>query len=451
MLFEGALYPEIDLIGWMYEASSEKTILRNCLQSLDMDKLAKEAGWSSKSRKVCALNWCMSLCLASAHKAPSLRIAAHFIGLVDELTVSRQAMHKRLLKGGSKLLEKALEAAIATKAHCRRGGRLGGFDRVLIQDSTSLKLPEALKKAYPGSSNQCGSTAIMKVQAVYGMLGNRFEAFTLSAFTRNDQAAALDILEVAAAGDLILRDLGYFTLDSLKRIAAKGAWFLSRLKGGVNLYDPGTGEEIDLNAALRCRGKVDMQVFVGEKSRLPARLAAIKLSEEVANARRRKAKGNRDRRTNPGKGALELLGWQIMLTNCDGELLPIGQAREIYAMRWRIETIFKGWKSGLGIDEFAPSGSARMAEAIVQAALLRATLIHAVVIPWLQARDPSRRVSVVKLMDLIAMSSSFISQDAKANENVLENLSKHCRYDKRKRKNTLEKWVLLVSQMEELN
>ena len=435
----------------MNESSSEKTILRNCLESLDLGKLAKEAGWSSKSRKVGALNWCMSLCLASAHKAPSLRIAAHFIGLADELTVSKQAMHKRLLKGGSKLLKKALEAAIATKAHCRSDARLGRFNRVLIQDSTNLKLPEALKRAYPGSSNHCGSAAIMKIQAIYDMVGNCFEAFSLSAFTRNDQAAALDILEVAAAGDLILRDLGYFTLDSLKRIASKGAWFLSRLKGGVNLYDPDTGEEIDLNATLRGREKVDIQALLGEKARLPVRLIAVKLNEDVANARRRKAKANRDRRTNPGKRALELLGWQIMLTNCDAELLPLGQAGEIYAMRWRIETIFKAWKSGLGIDEFASHGSARMAEAVVQAALLRATLIHAVLIPWLEARDPIRKVSVVKLMDLISMSSSFISQDAKANENVLENLSKHCRYDKRKRNNTLEKWDLLVSQMEELS
>ncbi len=435
----------------MDEASSENTILRNCLESLDLGKLARESGWSAKSRKVGALNWCMSLCLASAHKAPSLRIAAHFLGLVDALTVSKQAMHKRLLKGGVKLLEKALEAAIATKAHCRRGARLGGFNRVLVQDSANLKLPEALKRAYPGSSNQCGSTAIMKIQAIYDMVGDRFAAFSLSAFTRNDQAAALDILEVVEAGDLILRDLGYFTFGSLERIASKGAWFLSRLKGGVNLYDPDTGEEIDLNAALRGRGKVDMRVLAGEKARLPVRLIAIELNEETANSRRRKAKGNRDRRTNPGKRSLELLGWQIMLTNCDGEQLPIGQAREIYSMRWRIETIFKAWKSGLGIDEFASRVSAPMAEAIVQAALLRITLIHAVVIPWLEARDPNRKVSVVKLMDLISMSSSFVSQDAKASENVLENLSKHCRYDKRKRKNTLEKWDLLVSQMEELS
>lgn len=435
----------------MDEASSEKAILRNCLESLDLDKLAQEAGWSAKSRKVSALNWCMSLCLASAHKAPSLRIAASFIGLVDALTVSKQAMHKRLLKGGSKLVAKALEAAIATKAHCRGDAGLGGFDRVLIQDSTSLKLPEALKRAYPGSRNHCASTAIMKIQAVYDMVGDRFAAFSLSAFTRNDQAAALDILEVAAAGDLILRDLGYFTLDSLERIASKGAWFLSRLKGGVNLHDPDTGEEIELNAVLRRRSKVDMRVLAGGKARLPVRLIAVKLSEEVANGRRRKAKSNRDGRTNPGKRALELLGWQIMLTNCDGEQLPAGKAREIYSMRWRIETIFKAWKSGLGIDEFASHGSARMAEAVVQAALLRTTLVHAVVIPWLEARDPIRKVSVVKLMDLISMSSGFISQDPKANENVLENLSKHCRYDKRKRKNTLEKWDLLVSQMEELS
>jgi len=435
----------------MEEASSERTILRNCLESLDLGKLAKESGWSPKSRKVNALNWCLSLCLASASKAPSLRVAAHFLGLVDALTVSKQAMHKRLLGGGNALLGKALEAAVAAKAHRLAPALLGRFGRVLIQDSTSLKLPAALKRAFPGSANQCASTAIMKVQAIYDMAGNRFEAFSLGAFTRNDQAAALDVLGLARAGDPVLRDLGYFTLESLGLIASRGAFFLSRLKGGVNLYDPKSGEEIDLNAVLRCRDKVDMRALAGEKAKLPVRLVAVRLREEVANARRRKASGNRDRRTNPGKRALELLGWQIMLTNCEAEDLPLGRALQTYAMRWRIETIFKAWKSGLGIDEFPARASAAMAEAVVQAALLRTTLIHAVVIPWLEARDPARKVSVVKLMDLIAMSSSFISQDPKANENVLENISRHCRYDKRKRMNTLEKWDLLVSQMEELS
>jgi hypothetical protein len=59
---------------------------------------------------------------------------------------------------------------------------------------------------------------------------------SLSGFTRNDQAAAADILTVTRPGDLILRDLGYFALPVLAAIEAKGAFFLFPLQtGGAGL------------------------------------------------------------------------------------------------------------------------------------------------------------------------------------------------------------------------
>jgi len=348
-------------------------------------------------------------------------------------------------------MKKALEASIAAKSHCSKRMQLGGFARVLIQDSTSNLLPKSLEKEYPGSKNQCGSSAILKIQAIYGMVSNQFVEFALSPFTRNDQAAALDILEFVEKGDLVLRDLGYFTLESMRRIGQEQAYFLSRYKNGIHLYSLDDGEKIDLRALLRRSGKVDMNVLAGTDARLPLRLIAIPLSEEIANRRRQKARNNRDSRSNPNKESLELLGWQIMLTNSDQEQLPIDKAHEIYSIRWRIETIFKAWKSGLGIDEMASHTSKEMLETMIYATLLRITLIHSILIPWLEDRDPVRKVSICKLMDLISMSASFVGDGIEENENLLENLSKHCRYDKRKRNNTLEKWDLLVSEMENLS
>ncbi len=436
----------------MDEMPSESILFKKALEGFDLAKLAADSGWSLASRKVTALSWCLSLCLASSCKAPSLRMAAHFMGLVSLVSVSKQALHKRLHKGGAKLMEMTLEAALAAKSHCSRPlSRLGSFNRVLIQDSTSNLLPGSLKESYPGSKNHWGSSAIMKIQAIYDMVGNRFVEFSLSPFTRNDQAAALDILEFIRKGDLILRDLGYLTLESLKLIGEKQAYFLSRYKNGISLYSLEEGKEIDLGALLRSRRRVDMKVLAGAEARLPLRIIAIPLREEVANRRRQKAKSNRDRRSKPNEKALELLGWQIMLSNCEEEQLPIEMAYDIYAMRWRIETIFKAWKSGLGLDQIATHTSKEMLDTIIYATLLRITLIHAVLIPWLEERDPSRKVSVCKLMDLISVSAALVGDSLEANENLLENLSRHCRYDKRKRDNTLEKWDLLVSNMEELS
>jgi len=425
-------------------------LLKTMLESLDLAALAKESGWSCKSRKATALSWCLSLCLASSHRTPSLRVAATFMGLVNALTITKQALCKRLAKGGGELLEKALGAALATKAHCALPG-LGSFPRVLIQDSTCLSLPKAASRHYPGSSNQHDSSAVMKVQAIYEMVSNRFAGFSLGGYARNDQAAALDVVELARKGDLILRDLGYLTLESLRQIGSLGAYYLSRYMSGTALYDPASGDRLELARLASPARTVQMDVHLGNEARLPCRLILVPLKEEVANRRRQKAKADRDRRKSPSEQTLHLLGWQIMLTNCSEDELPASLVFELYSMRWRIETIFKSWKGGLGIDSLPARVSKATLDATVHAALLRVTLLHAVVIPWLQAKDPSREVSVCKLMDLVSIGACLVGLEACSNESLLENLSKHCRYEKRKRRNTLERWDKLVTQMENLS
>ena len=80
---------------------------------------------------------------------------------------------------------------------------LRAFQRVLIQDSTLIALCAALAKIFPGSRNQCGTThGQLRIQALYDLLTQRFLSFGLSGFTRNDQAAAYDILPALQAGDL---------------------------------------------------------------------------------------------------------------------------------------------------------------------------------------------------------------------------------------------------------
>jgi hypothetical protein len=73
-----------------------------------------------------------------------------------------------------------------------------------------------LSKVYPGNKNRTGKNfSVFKIQAIYDLLAERFVAFSTSGFTRNDQRASADILDLARKGDLVLRDLGYFVLSVL--------------------------------------------------------------------------------------------------------------------------------------------------------------------------------------------------------------------------------------------
>ena len=58
----------------------------------------------------------------------------------------------------------------------------------------------------------------------------------LSDGTAADQGRALAIVVHLRAGDLVMRDLGYLSLESLRQIDAHEAWYLSRFSKGVDVY-----------------------------------------------------------------------------------------------------------------------------------------------------------------------------------------------------------------------
>ena len=103
------------------------------------------------------------------------------------------------------------------------------FPRILLQDSSVIALHKSLFKHYPGSANQNGACSSLKVQAVYNLIDSTFSYFDITSFRDNDQKAAgkLDFLKT---GDLLIRDLGYFSTKAFAKIMSKKAFFLSRLK-----------------------------------------------------------------------------------------------------------------------------------------------------------------------------------------------------------------------------
>jgi hypothetical protein len=235
-------------------------------------------------------------------------------------------------------------------APLKRRGWFGAFGRVLLHDSTIEPLPEKLARAFPGPANgRKARHASLKLQVICDLLHGQVLSLSLAGFTRNDQRASPDILKYLRAGDLVIRDLGYFVLKVLEQIALAGAFFLSRYRHGVNLYDL-SGKPLHLAAKLRRNLIWDGPVLVGAE-KFPLRLVAQPVPEPVANRRRRQARRNRDRRLHPSQEHLFLLGWNIFLTNVPDSIWPATVLAPVYRVRWRIEVIFKAWKSHLGFRQ----------------------------------------------------------------------------------------------------
>jgi hypothetical protein len=273
-------------------------------------------------------------------------------------TVSKTAIWKRikpsLVDSLKELLCRLFESGIKDKLNDIIQSPLLPFNRVFLQDSTNIKLADVLSGFYKGNMSKGIQKSLMKIQVVYELLSGTFESFKIGNFTDNDQGAARDIIKILKPGDLVIRDLGYFVLKAFSEIASAGAFYLTRYKFGCHIYCQTTANKLKLLNILK-GNYVDIQILLGAKEKLPCRLVAIRLPENVAAERRRKAKEDRDKRINHSKEYMELLGWAIFITNVPQTIWTWDIIPKVYKIRWHIEIIFKGWKSHFKIDKFLPS------------------------------------------------------------------------------------------------
>ena len=405
--------------------------------------LAKQCGFVQRTaRKLTPLLFVQASILLVTQSAVSLRRWAALVGVLGDVCLAKQSLWERINVRAVAFLQAVLALVLARRLQLPAAARpaaLKSFGRVLVQDSTTIQLAPKLAAAFPGSSNQRGAKhGHLKIQALYDLLAQRFVSFSLSGFNRNDQAAAYDVVRVVRAGDLVLRDLGYFVVASLQQIAQAGAFFLSRLRLDTGLCDAVNGKSLNLLGHLKRHGRFDGEVLLGA-TKLPVRLVAVKLPADVSAERRRKARANRDRRCHPNARTLALLGWAIFVTNVPRNMWSPKIVAQVYGLRWRIETIFKAWKSHCRMTE-VPQGSATQLEAMIYARLIFVTILAPLCAasPWREGKTTAPPpLSLLKLAGLVADFFLILCLEA-SHRNIshawLRQLDYHGRYEHRTRK-----------------
>jgi hypothetical protein len=376
--------------------------IRARLARLDAEALARQSGFlKRKPRKIPMTNFLLGLVALAAEAVLSLERIAAVIGLSAHVPYTKQALAKRL---GAQVEQFLAQVAAALFSELSEGVRTQGlfrpFRRVLLGDSTVEALPKHLAHLFPGGANQLPQKrASLKIQFIIDLLNATLIHCSLSGYTRNDQAASPDILAVAERDDLVIRDLGYFALPVLAALELQGAFFLSRYKHGVRVYDL-QGQPLDLVRELQTQGRCDREVLLGA-DRVRVRLVALPAPEAVVNERRRKARANHDGRSQPSRQHLALLGWNIFVTNVSRPVWPAQSLGPVYRLRWRIEMIFKAWKSHLGLRLF----NARTA-ALLQLSVMTKLLFCVLVYHFCNALellgDGQRHVSLLRLARIIA-------------------------------------------------
>ena len=327
--------------------------LHSALAQLDLETRARQSGFLRRApRKIPIRDLVVACCALASESFLSLERMAAVIGLAAHCTYAKQSLHQRLPQGLQTFLAQLALALFGKMSDpLRQQGYLAPFQRVLVHDSTIQSLPRVLARFFPGSRDQKSRTrAALRIQWACDLLTGSLVQLTLCGYRRNDQAAAGDILSLVKKGDLLLRDLGYFSLPVLVQLMTQGVFFLTRLRNGVSLRDPRTGKAIDLLKHLRREGRFDGLVWLGSEKTL-MRLVVLPVPEEVANLRRARAKHHRDQRCAPSKQRLALMDWSMFVTNVSQKIWPAKVVAQVYRLRWRIEIIFKSWKSQLRLRE----------------------------------------------------------------------------------------------------
>jgi hypothetical protein len=270
------------------------------------------------------------------------------------VAITAEGLTQRFTETAATFLQDVLAAAVqrVLAADPLAIPLLERFAGVYLEESTVIVLPDALRSLWPGCGNATAhGGAALKINLRLDLCTGRLAGLTLHAGRVHDTRAAAP-LPTLPAGALFLADLGYFGLDRLRQINAQGTYFLSRLQVHTTVFDADGRRWDDLAALLATQGpRVDLPVTLGVTQRLPVRLLAVRVPQEVADQRRRKLRAEARRKGQAVSARrLALAAWTIFITNAPPELLTVAAAVVVGRARWQIELLFKLWKSQGRID-----------------------------------------------------------------------------------------------------
>jgi len=433
----------------------KKNILINLFEQIGLsteriNQLSVQTGFIKRFRKIKAVEFLAYMITESVRGCVSCNDLAATIQFEVGTMASRQAYHNKMNNASLRFFEAILAVIMHTKTYSVIPSQFRQFKRILIQDSTVIKLPSKLMDIFSGVRNASVKVCNARIQCVYDLLSGSFTHWSMHSYSKNDISVANE-LEIRS-GDLVLRDRGYFTINESQRIIEAKGEFISRYKHKINFYDLETSQEIDLFRLLKAQKNVDRKILIGKEDRVEVRIIAAEVSQETASRRRQKAK-KQTKGHNPSKDILFLMGWTIFLTSLTSKDLDINNFLELYGLRWRIENIFKTWKSHFNFDKIHTVGENQL-RLILMARFIAITLFYEkiyVPLSRVVAKKSNKALSLMKLMRYITWNFIAIPQLLKAtcgSVKSLEIVEKYCTYDKRKRLNYAEKELRILTTIE---
>lgn len=292
------------------------------------------------------------------------------------LKISPQGLDQRFTQSSATFLREVLEASVSKVISGEPSAFevLRRFNGVYLIDSSTVTLPDELAEVWEGcgGSSPQNTSSSLKLQVRWDLLSGSI-GLELTDGRQSDKRSSFQD-ETLPQGCLRLTDLGFFSLTVLAEIGQSGNYWLTRVKSQCVFYVQ-SKEDCDDKCSSR-RGysvprndnnrydladflreqksdRVHINVLLGTKAKLPCRLIALRVPQQVANERRRKMKANAKKKGKTvSKRRLELANWLILATNASENMISFDEALVLARLRWQIELLFKLFKSKGKIDEW---------------------------------------------------------------------------------------------------
>ena len=363
------------------------------------------------------------------------------IGILENTTITKQSLCERMQPETESFIKAVVEKQLSEKIQFFEKKKIHGilrhFNKVMIDDSTTLHLPDELAEYYPGNVSRGVKKSQAKIHAMYNLTQNNFPFFHLHSFSNNDQSLSPDVLPYLQKGDLCIRDLGFAVLDVLSKFIEKEVKFILRKSYNTKVYEIESAREINILKELKKNKRIDRDVLLGKKQQIKVRLIAFPIPAEHAEQRRRKANKDRDQRLNHSTQYYQLLGYSIFITNIASVQCNSEEIAELYKLRWRIEIIFKSWKSCFAIEKLIHRQCKNIirVNCIIYLMLLYIYLFH--VIWWNYCETKIKKEDSPIQLSLLKMANFFRKHFAeiisiKFDKKIIDLIKTNCTYDKRK-------------------
>jgi len=205
--------------------------LRKILGIQALRDLAIETGFSQRSSKLTSeVFFDLMFYAVSLSQNSSLEYLVSYLASQYGIEICKQSLderfNERTVHFVKSVLSRLIREQFSKALYCE--SFLSSFNHVRIKDSTKFKAPSNLEAHYKGCGGS-GSTAGISIQHEFDLKTGKFLDLTLTQAIRNDQQDAKETAENVCKGDLVIRDLGYFSIPVLQKISEQEAFFLSRL------------------------------------------------------------------------------------------------------------------------------------------------------------------------------------------------------------------------------